>query len=360
MNTSRHSTASRLTPVLVIALAMAAGSPGHAEEDWNTGWSVHLDNDLFALSSSDQQYTGGASLELAGRRAQEWPLSLNPALEWVDGLTGFDALVAGEGRRASHSMIIGVSAFTPDDISDPEPIFDDHPYGSLVLFGNTRHSVAPDTPVSYKSTLLLGLLGTNVAHEAQDFFHDLTGTQKAQGWDNQISDGGEPTFRYEVRRHELLASGGSGETTRSDLRWTTGGSIGYITEATLGASARWGRIGSQWWRFEPSPGEYMRYGAPQRLAGTAEGDDEWYFWFSVEGNLRLYNALLQGQFRDSPVTFSRGELRKFLLDTTAGFTFDIPSTKFRAELSLSYRTGEIEGAEGDNPVWGRISLSRSF
>lgn len=261
---------------------------------------------------------------------------------------------------ANAGRCLGVSAFTPEDISNPEPILDDHPYGSLVLFGNTRQGVDPGTATAYKSTLLIGLLGTNVAHEMQDFFHDLTDTEKAQGWDNQISDGGEPTFRYEVKRHKLLDSSAAGENTRYDLRWSAGGSVGYVTEATIGASARWGRIGSQWWRFEPSPGEYMRYGAPQRLSNDIEAENEWYFWFSIEGNLRLYNALLEGQFRDSPVTFTRGELRKFMLESTAGFTFDIPSTDFRAEISLSHRTGEIEGAEGDNPLWGRISLSRSF
>lgn len=354
------STGNRLAVILVLLLGAVTCLPVQAEEDWNTGWSVHIDNDLFALSNSDQQYTGGASVELAGRRARDWSLSLNPALEWVDELTGFDALVDAESRRMSHSMIMGVSAFTPENISDPQPIQDDHPYGSLVLFGNTRQAIDPFAQTTYKSTLLIGLLGTNIAHEMQDFFHDLTDTEQAQGWDNQISDGGEPTFRYEVKRHELLDSGKLGDNARYDLRWSTGGSVGYVTEATLGASARWGRIGAQWWRFEPSPGEYMRYGAPQRVTDSNEVDSEWYFWFSVEGNLRLYNALLEGQFRDSPVTFTRGELRKFLLESTAGFTFDVPGTGFRAEISLSYRSGEIEDAEGDNPLWGRVSLSRSF
>lgn len=70
--------------------------------------------------------------------------------------------------------------------------------------------------------------------------------------------------------------------------------------------------------------------------------------------------MLEGQFRDSAVTFSRGELRKFLLESAAGVTFDIPGTDLRGEVSLSYRSGEIRDAEGDNPLFGRVSLSRSF
>lgn len=119
-------------------------------------------------------------------------------------------------------MIMGVSAFTSEDISDPQPILDDHPYGSLILLGNTRQAVDPVAATASKSTLLFGLLGTNLAHEMQDFFHGLTDTEKAQGRDNQISDGGEPTFRYEFKRHVLLDSGRAGENTRYDLRWSTG------------------------------------------------------------------------------------------------------------------------------------------
>lgn len=346
--------------LLIVALGLSASLGLQAQENWNTGWTVHVDNDLFALSDSDQQYTGGASIELAGRRAREWPVSLNPVLEWVDGVSRFDSLLSKGGRTPRHSMIFGVAAFTPEDISETRPIEDDHPYGSLVMFGNTRQSVDPAAETAYKSTLLFGLLGTNVSHEVQDFFHDLTDTEKARGWDNQISDGGEPTFRYEISRQALLRHGSAGDNRRYDLRWSAGGSVGYVTEATVGASARWGRIGSRWWNFEPSPGEYMRYGAPQSLAGEGEPEREWYFWLSLEGNLKLYNALLQGQFRDSPVTFSRSELRYFTLESTAGFTFDIPRTRLRAELSFSYRTRELADAAGEDPFFGRVSLSHSF
>lgn len=95
------------------------------------------------------------------------------------------------------------------------------------------------------------------------------------------------------------------------------------------------------------------------MGSSSEASDEWYFWFrlKLKGSLRLYNALLEGQFRDSPVTFTRGELRKLILESTAGLTSDISGTDFCTEISLSYQRGEIRGA--DEPLWGRIDLSRS-
>lgn len=360
--------ANRIDPASAILIAglllllngAALGDSEHLrEETWNSGWSFHLDNDFLALLNEDQQYTGGASVELSGLRARDWGFSADPLLSWIDRLSGIESrMVSGDGIR--HSIILGLAAFTPQDIEIPEPIFDDHPYGSLILFGNSRQSVDSSRNVAYKSSLVLGLLGTRIAKTLQNFFHDLIDTEKAQGWHNQISDGGELTGRYELSRHKLLQSTPLPGNRRLESRWKVSASAGYVTQVGVGATARWGKFDEEWFRFDPAPGEYVAYGAPTIESQPSSRGREWFFWTSVEANLRLYNALLQGQFRDSAVTFSRGELRELITEASVGMTTDLFKTGLRADFSVSYRISEIKGSLADDALWGRISLSRSF
>jgi hypothetical protein len=357
-STDRILKALAISGFLTMAGPALADADETGEETWNSGWSFHIDNDFFALLNDDQQYTGGASIELAGRRAREWAFSADPILGWLDRLTGMDQLMSNPGAGPQHSLVAGIAAFTPEDIENSDPVFDDHPYGSLVLYGNTRQSVDPARNVSYKTSLVLGLLGTDVAKSIQDFFHDLADVDKARGWGNQISDGGELTARYEVGRHQLLHSISLSSGRRLESRWKVHGSAGYVTQVGIGATVRWGRFDDQWFNFDPSPGEYVSYGAPTPMSRHDGAGREWFLWASIESNVRLYNALLQGQFRDSAVTFSRDELREFVTEATVGITADLFNSGLRGEFSLSFRASELEGALGDDAIWGRISLSR--
>ena len=345
---------------LALLNALAQAQPEALEQEtWNSGWAFHLDNDFLALLNEDQQYTGGISIELSGRRARDWAFSTDPMLGWFDRLSGMEKRMQTGSIAIGHGMLFGLAAFTPDDIENPDPIFDDHPYGSLVLFGNSRQAVDSERDVAYKSNLVFGLLGTRITKSVQNFLHDLIDTQKARGWENQISDGGEPTARYEVSRHQLIQSTALSDSRRIESRWKFHGSAGYVTQAGIGATLRWGNFDERWFNFDPAPGEYVGYGAPIRSADARTSQREWFLWASIEGNLRLYNALLQGQFRDSAVTFSRGDLREWIGEASVGITADLPWRGLRGDFSLSYRTSEIKNSSADDALWGRVSLSRS-
>jgi len=74
---------------------------------------------------------------------------------------------------------------------------------------------------------------------------------------------------------------------------------------------------------------------------------------------RIYNALLQGQFRDSAVTFDRDELNELLAEVSVGVTREFASG-VRVSLTVRARTPELEDAAGIPPVWGGLIVSRSF
>lgn len=342
----------------VTAIADVAGNE---REAWSRGSSFYTDNDLFAFVSRDQQYTGGTAVEFAGRRARDWPLSLDPLTGLAERWSGFGQLIGRHPTRRRHAMTIGLAAFTPEDISDPDPINDDHPYGSLLLLANTRQHVRSDRPVSYSSTFVVGLLGTSVAREFQNFFHDLGDSERAQGWSNQIANGGEPTFKYAVSRQVMLHQADRSARTTMDLRSEQFVSAGFNTEAGVNATLRWGRIRNPWWQWQALQGDYLDFGtSTAHLTGTGKPAREWFFWVGAAVRARLYNALLEGQFRESEVTFDRSDLRNLQGELAAGAAVDLFSGQFRVQFELHRRTREIPDADGEEPFWGRLTVARRF
>jgi hypothetical protein len=80
----------------------------------------------------------------------------------------------------------------------------------------------------------------------------------------------------------------------------------------------------------------------------------------VKLRARLYNSFLQGQFRDSDVTYSSSELNHLLLEAWVGVT-----TVLENDLSVSYtirhQTEELETGRGARGfTWGSLSVTQRF
>src|SRR5690606_17607651 len=99
----------------------------------------------------------------------------------------------------------------------------------------------------WTTTLTIGMLGLSLFEQSQNAIHPLVGSETAEGWNHQISDGGEPTFRYGAAYHDYL------DATRPDSQFklTYFGSIGYLTEAGIAFVFRDGLISSPSNRFNP-------------------------------------------------------------------------------------------------------------
>src|SRR5690606_25705349 len=98
----------------------------------------------------------------------------------------------------------------------------------------------PAEPV-YETSFTLGVLGLDAAKAIQRGIHTgLDQDRVPEGWDHQISDGGEPTLRFVWARQALLASNFEARTTEYELKWRSEVSVGYLTEASVSLSGRWG------------------------------------------------------------------------------------------------------------------------
>lgn len=320
--------------------------PSHHPEHW----ALALDNDILVPAARDQDYTYGVNVSQSGPGIGTASLSFNKPLRTLDESVGFTFNSPSVEERYIREF--GLFGFTPEDISVKEPNPHDRPYASLVYFSSAREQIDWISNRALKSTLTLGLLGTDITGNLQNRVHKYTDSNPAEGWENQISQGGEITARYQLALQQLL------ELTRhSELKSTLQLSVGYLTEVSAGLSFRRGNINSSWASFNP---DLTSYGEKASFDRTTNALDEHYFWGGVALKARAYNAFLEGQLRHSAVTYHRGELNSFLVEAWLGYTLAFQNG-FRVSYVLRGHTSEVRHGEGDRDLlWGSLTLARAI
>jgi hypothetical protein len=355
----------RAVLVLSTLLLWGVGVPALAavQQQWMAerqprSWTVHMDNDLFAFADEDRDYTAGVALSLGGEAAARHPLSLARALEWANDRTRFRAL-EDAGEPAGRSLDIGLLLFSPQDLSASEPLPDDRPYASLAYVASSKVVHDPTRETAFQSTLTLGVVGLPLAETVHRGVHRAIGSSEPMGYSHQISDGGEPTFRYAVRRQHLLPVG-SLRGRPFNVRYGLGASVGYVTEASAEIALRLGGARLPWWSAPPGFSEYA--GQPAVAAGTlaSSGRREFILDAGLRLRARAYNSFLQGQFRDSDVEYSSARLSRGLFEAWVGVT-----TVLKNGVSVSYtvrrQTDEIENGSGSRDfTWASIGVTQQF
>jgi hypothetical protein len=316
-----------------------------------SSWAFAFDNDLLVPGHRDQDYTYGLNFTQTGESARAASFSLNKSLVAIDNLIGFNH--SSLSTQETFSREIGAFGFTPEDITVSEANPNDRPYASLVYLSSSREQVDLVDNIAWKSTLTIGALGLNLVGELQNVAHQGTNGKTAQGWNNQISDGGELTGRYVIARQKYFDS----FSENVEVKSTVQASVGYLTEASWSLSMRTGRIHSPWSSFNP---ELASYGEKSSYSSNAKSVSERYFWAGVAVKARAYNAFLQGQFRDSAVTYEHHQLNPVLVEAWAGYTFAFKQG-YRISYVLRGHSSEIEEGAGDrNLLWGGIIIARSL
>lgn len=325
-------------------------------EPFSTGWGIVFDNDLLSPPASDRDYTGGFAFRLGGSRVANYPVSLDPALTWFNKLLHWDG---GRYRtQQNHLMQFGLTLFTPRTDLTGDATLSDRPFANLLFLENSQFGIDESTDRSYQSTLTVGILGSGVGEVVQDFVHELGDFAGEGDYDKQISDGGELTARYAISRQTLLLSRFTSRDNAFELKYRIEGDIGYITEGSATVAARWGQIDSPWWGFAPSRSNYLPQTVPMSQHKSAGRD--FYLWGAVTVRARAYNAFLQGQFRDSEVTFSGGQLNHVLGELSIGLTRRF-GNNIEVSAALHHQTNEIKHGTGARHVrWGGLTISKSF
>ncbi len=327
-------------------------------EKYDTGWAYYFDNDALMPAERDEDYTGGMALTMSGRRAQESLVSLDTPLGWLD------RIALGQSRTEAHqlhSLQVGAIAFTPSDIQLDAVTPGDRPYASLLYVANGRSYVRGADLTVYHTSFSIGVLGTRAVPEFQDQFHGAIGAHKPQAWDHQISDGGEPTFRYTATRQDLQRAAESGARTRYEIKSAIAGSVGYLSEVSAALSIRWGRINTPWWSGPPDRVEYIAEPAPATGGSVMRSDiKELYIWAGIKAHVRAYNAFLQGQFRHSDLEYNYSDTRPLITEAWAGVTAQLVG-EYRFSWVMRLQSSELRDGPGDRSLlWGGLVVSHDI
>lgn len=318
--------------------------------DRSSSQSIAFDNDVFVPGARDQDYTYGINLTLVGDGVEDHWLSTHSPLAWLDRTIGIDQYI---GQNLQSSKIeYGLFGFTPENLSVERPEDGDRPYASLVYVSSTRERYEPAREVSWQTTLTVGVLGLPIVGEIQDAVHSVIDGEDPQGWDTQISEGGELTARYSVARQRLLYQSRSG----MEIKSTVQGSIGYISEASWSLSMRAGNIQTPWVSFNPELASYGEKSTPTDHGWVSEQ----YFWTGFSLKARAYNAFLQGQFKDSEISYDSDELNHGIVEAWIGYTVALNSG-YTFTYSIRGHTSELKDGVGDRSVlWGGLLVTKTI
>ena len=328
-----------------------------------TSFSFYIENDLLQpQEDEDRNYTGGFGFLFNGSFVHA--ARLDTPLRGLDRLTGLAKKQHEWGDRFHHSLLIFGTGFTPDRLNTRRPVLDDRPYGSLVGVSVRRLAVNDESfAEALSSELVVAELGLHLARNFQTWLHRKLRARSGEetpydplGWHNQISDGGEPTALYRVGYERLLAGNPSGPLIRKNFQITGGfaASAGYYTNVNLVANARVGWFTRDFWEFTPgalSPGSQILGGndspSPPRW--------ELFLFAGIRPRFNIYNALLQGQFRESVHTV---EIRHEQVEWDLGVSAYIPACRLQATWNaFAGRTSEFKGGRPRTHTWGSVILS---
>lgn len=329
-------------------------------EEYNTGWALYIDNDaLVSGGGLDRDYTGGIGFTLSGTRATAYMLSLDNWRESLTKLISIDALYNKQARFSLHSFSFGLTLFTPGNLSTAAPIFNDHPYASYLYISNTEAMVVPKSNIVYQTILSIGFLGLDLAGDVQKSLHKALGAEKPLGWDNQISSGGELTAKYTLSAQKLIARVEGSQYAKHELKITSEANVGFVTNVALGFNWRWGRITTPWWSFNPHLSDYINMGVPVVNETEKTHAPEVYLWVGGNVQYRIYNAILQGQFRDSAVTFDDDEIEKVTAEFTLGVAIELYDD-LRVSIFQRTRSAALKLPNAPRPQWFGFTVSKSY
>lgn len=333
--------------IALLSFSLSLNTANAEQEE--SGIGIYLDQDMLVpFYNEDRDYTMGIAVEFFwGKDKGIYPLDglVKKAGRWL----GMD----NSHNEIVYSFMLGTVAFTPDDLADAAPIFDDRPYSSLIYLSNKR--VRADHKNAIAAEMLLGFIGTGITDSVQTRLHtlyrDLANTNEPvnpEGWSHQISDGGELTFRLRLSNSRLKEEFSIPGTLDVATSW--GVSLGYQTNANVSIAMRAGKLRSPFWSlpFDPvNRGSFV----PSRAR------NEWYFWSAFRAHYVVYDVLLQGQFRESEVSFDADEIERLVYDGAIGLTLGYEKSTF--VFSINAKTSELKISDR-RQAWGGVHYLYHF
>ena len=319
----------------VVQVVFFAAAPSRADDrppDERGTFTLLIEND--ALYDSDRHYTNG--LKVAWLSSEKIP-------DWLRR-TGDHLPFFGSDSRRRYGFSIGQSIFTPEDKKAAALIPNDRPYAGWLYAGFAMTADSGSRLDTFE--LNLGVVGPSAKGEQlQNSLHRAIGSNKANGWDNQLHDEFGAVLYYERKWRGLL------ETSRGgfgvDVMPHVSGALGNVyTYAAAGATLRFG---------QDLPADYGPPRVRPALAGTGYFNPSagfgWYLFAGVEGRAVARDIFLDGNTLGDSHSVDK---EPFVADFQGGLAITIQAV--RVAFTQIYRTREFDGQSGAN-TFGALSVS---
>lgn len=323
------------------------------------GYSIQIDNDLFSGAHRDQDYSWGLAVTYASPHPGKLMRPLHSVRDKLDEWFVPDEQERGGWAPEQQATQMGILAMTPKSLRSSDPLYNDRPFANLIFVTSSALRVLDDGNSARFSSFTFGMLGLHAAETLHRHVHKAIGNEMPEGWEHQISSGGEPTARYVEARQWLLSAPDRRDTSLPEMKLTVGGSAGFITEGSVALSARWGRIQSPWWSFGPELGDYTSAPVAPVEGFSAHNPAEIFGFAGFRLKARAYNALLQGQFRHSDVRVQGDDLAHTLAEAWIGLATAWGES--RITYTLHYASSEMTVEPGERSlIWAGIAFERNL
>ncbi|MEL7533417.1 MAG: lipid A-modifier LpxR family protein, partial [Bacteroidota bacterium] len=286
--------------------------------------ATHFDNDLLYIpQNDDREYTHGQGLLISWQRNRKGHIK------------GFATLKTA------------IALYTPDNLKAKKPSRLDRPYASLLNFQGHSWRLNTRKARLWENKIALGFMGLKLPPQFQVKAHAMTRNLREsnfpthpEGWPTQISAGGEPTLTLATSLKQ-----GIGQDILPQFLQVSSQSeaqLGSQTQLFQGLGLRFGKIRSTQWVPASRPDVSL----------PIKGKSEWFFY--TQGGLRyqLYNALLQGQFRDSHYVIPAHRLKREVWEAELGAVYR--GSHFHTGYGLHLGTAEFEHSRLAMHYWGVI------
>jgi hypothetical protein len=330
---------------IVLTLLFPIVMLSQGKEGFQTLLSV--DNDFLGVNNKDENYTGGAKLEVQF-----------PALKFWQPFYKFK----NENCIQINRIGFGGTAYTPQDLVSIDVVSGDRPYASLLFLNFGLNSYDLINSQSIQSELIIGNMGSSAPGNAQAYIHENKwfGSERPVplGWDNQIGYNGSFILNYNLRYLKSLKFF-STNSNSNDFNWVQTNLVGkfdlgnYMINLQGGFKLNLINLNSTILNdyypniigFVPVESTYKKV----------------RFNVFIEPNVRIvgYNATLEGLlFNDKSIyKIEHSDIRRVLFELNTGFNLQL-FDMFYFRYSFFGRSQEFEGGKPFHS-WGGITLGFS-
>lgn len=328
--------------------------------------------------NEDRNYTNGLGFYYSSHCLNKWVIfkpqdwlikKINPKLK---------------DHISINSIMLANGSFTPDSITDPNPIYNDRPFSSLTyLQTNSNYLyVSEEKHRMYSISVAAGILGSGISRVIQTRGHEILNYDTPRGWYNQISSGGSPTILFGYQQDYLITTKPIVKREKDSLKnirrvggeWKAAwrANIGWYNMVSGEISYRFGWIDPRNWTYitnqlGSSNKDLQPISSEKKLKEYYDkpAKGEIFLFSTLRTNFVGYNALLSGQGGADPVRLSNKDVRRGVLEGTVGLCISpviFNSINIDLKGEINARSPEFQ-AEGRKPrwhYWGGIDLLLTF